>query len=134
MSCPQWLTDEASACQRRRHGFSPSVRNLPWWSKWEPTPAFSPGKSCGQRAWQAIVHGVTRRAGHNLVGSTNKANARKPVQSSPTYRNKTELQGEQEKRYLSPTQFYSMKNIKTATKTLRQKKNYNTWGFRGAFR
>ena len=32
-----------------RHGFHPWVRNIPWRRKQQPTPAFLPGKSHGQR-------------------------------------------------------------------------------------
>ena len=28
------------------------------WRQWQPTPVLLPAKSCGQRAWQAAVHGV----------------------------------------------------------------------------
>ena len=31
-------------------GFHPQVRKIPWRRKWQPTPAFLPGKSCGQRS------------------------------------------------------------------------------------
>ena len=30
----------------------------PWRRKWHPTPVFLSGKSHGQGAWQATVHGV----------------------------------------------------------------------------
>ena len=36
------------ACQHRRHRFDPWV--VPWRWKWQPTPAFLPGKSHGQRS------------------------------------------------------------------------------------
>ena len=45
-----------SACQSRRNGFNPWVRKTPWRRKWQPTPVFQPGKSHGQRTWQATVH------------------------------------------------------------------------------
>ena len=31
---------------------------IPWRRKWQPTPVFLPGKSHGQGAWQAMVHGI----------------------------------------------------------------------------
>ena len=31
-----------------------------WRRKWQPTPLFFPRESCGQRAWWAVVHGVTQ--------------------------------------------------------------------------
>ena len=52
-------------CRRtRRCGFDPWVRKIPWKRNWQPTPAFLPGKSHGQRnlagygAWG--LHGVSR--------------------------------------------------------------------------
>ena len=38
-----------SACQCRRWGFNPWVRKIPWRRKWQPTPAFLPGKFHEQR-------------------------------------------------------------------------------------
>ena len=34
--------------RRRRHGFNPRVRKIPWKRKWQPTPVFLLGKSHGQ--------------------------------------------------------------------------------------
>ena len=31
-------------------GFDPWIRKMPWRRKWQPTPAFLPGKSHGQRS------------------------------------------------------------------------------------
>ena len=39
-----------SACQCRRRGFHPWVRKILRRRKWQPTPVFLPGKSCGQRS------------------------------------------------------------------------------------
>ena len=33
-----------------RPRFNPWVRKIPWRRKWQPTPAFLPGKSPGQRS------------------------------------------------------------------------------------
>ena len=33
-----------------RHGFHPWVEKIPWRRKWQPTPAFLPGESHGQRS------------------------------------------------------------------------------------
>ena len=41
-------------------GFDPWVRKIPWRRAWQPTPVFLPGKSHGQGAWQAVVHGVAK--------------------------------------------------------------------------
>ena len=50
-------SDKESACQCRRfkevqemQEFNPWVRKMPWSKKWQPTPVFLPGKSCGQRS------------------------------------------------------------------------------------
>ena len=51
LSC--WLCGKESACQcrrRRRHGFDPWVKKIPWRKKWLPTPVFLPGKVRGQRS------------------------------------------------------------------------------------
>ena len=46
------------------------VRSLdekdPWRRKWQPTPVFFPGESCGQRRLEGIFNGVAR-LGHNLA-------------------------------------------------------------------
>ena len=34
----------------KRHGFNPWVGKIPWRRKWQPTPVFLSGKSCGQRS------------------------------------------------------------------------------------
>ena len=49
-----------SACQCRRCRFDSWVGKIPWRRKWQPTPVFLPGKSRGQRAFWATVHGVTK--------------------------------------------------------------------------
>ena len=49
---PGWLNGKEPACQRRRHrrcGFHPWVAKISWKRKWQPTPAFLPGKSQGQK-------------------------------------------------------------------------------------
>ena len=35
---------------RKRHGFDPWVKKIPWTRKWQTTPVFLPGKSHGQRS------------------------------------------------------------------------------------
>ena len=52
--------------QKISTGFDPWVRKIPWRRKWQPTPVFLSGKSHGQGAWWATVHGVSR-VRHNLV-------------------------------------------------------------------
>ena len=49
----RWLSGKESVCQwrrRRRCGFSPWVRKIPWRRTWPPTPVFWPGESHGQRS------------------------------------------------------------------------------------
>ena len=50
---PKWFIGKESTWQcrrRRRHGFDPWVRKIPWRRKWQPTLVFLPGKSQGQRS------------------------------------------------------------------------------------
>ena len=49
-SLPSGASVKESACQCRRRGFDPWVRKLPWKRTWQPTPAFLPGESPGQRS------------------------------------------------------------------------------------
>ena len=44
LKLPRWLNGKESACQCRRHGFSPWVGKIPWRRKWQPTPVFLPGQ------------------------------------------------------------------------------------------
>ena len=46
--------------QRYRRGFDPCVGKIPWRRKRQSTPIFLPGKSHGQGAWRATVHGVAK--------------------------------------------------------------------------
>ena len=39
-----------STCQCKRCGFDHWIEKIPWRRKWQPTPAFLPGKSHGQRS------------------------------------------------------------------------------------
>ena len=40
----------ANASRYKRHGFDPWVGRIPWRRACQPTPAFLPGKSHGQRS------------------------------------------------------------------------------------
>ena len=64
---PWWLSGKESTCQCRRGRFNPWVGKIPWRRKWQPTPAFLPGKSHEQRTWQATIHGVKRRRGRQRI-------------------------------------------------------------------
>ena len=49
---PRWLSGKESACQSRRCKrcrFDPWVRKILWRRKWQPTPAYFPGKFHVQR-------------------------------------------------------------------------------------
>ena len=50
LSLPWWLSGKEPACQCRRPRFNPWVGKFPWRRKWQPTPVFLPGKSCGQKS------------------------------------------------------------------------------------
>ena len=70
---PRWLSGKEPACQgkkRRRCGFDPQVRKIPWRMKWQATLVFLPGKShgqrslasyspCGQKEWDMTEHAYT---------------------------------------------------------------------------
>ena len=74
----RWLSGKESACQwrrRRRCGFSPWVRKIPWRRTWPPTPVFLPGKSHGQRSLAGYSPGGCKESDtteqahiHNLFG------------------------------------------------------------------
>ena len=46
---------------RRRHGFDPWVRKLPWRRAWQSTPVLLPGETHGQRILGAMVQRVEKR-------------------------------------------------------------------------
>ena len=46
LGLPWWLTGKEYACQAGDDG----VEKLFWWREWQPTPAFLPGESHGQRS------------------------------------------------------------------------------------
>ena len=50
---PWCLSGKELPCQyrrRRRRGFDPWVRKIPWRRKWQPTPVFLPGEFHEQRS------------------------------------------------------------------------------------
>ena len=55
-----FLVAHEPTCQCRRCVFDPWIGHFPWRRRWQPTPAFLPGKSHGKRSWWAMVHGVTK--------------------------------------------------------------------------
>ena len=57
----QWVKNSPAVQETRRCGFNPSIRMIPWGRKKQPTPAFLPEKSHGQRTLWAAIHRVTKR-------------------------------------------------------------------------
>ena len=53
--------------QCRRHMFNSRVRKIPWRRKWQPTPMFLPGKSCGQRSLAGYNPWGSQRVRHDLM-------------------------------------------------------------------
>ena len=63
-----WLNGKELACSvPDRSEFYPWVRKIPWRGKWQPTPVFLPGKTCGQRSLVGYSPWARRRVGHNLA-------------------------------------------------------------------
>ena len=60
------LSGKESACQCRRHEFSPWVGKIPWRKKWLPTPVFLPGESHGQRSLEDYSPWDCKRVKHNF--------------------------------------------------------------------
>ena len=52
------LLANTGRCKRR--GFSPWVGKIPWRKAWQPTPAFLPGESHGQRSLAGSFHRGTK--------------------------------------------------------------------------
>ena len=63
---PRWHSDKESACQCRRcrrPRFNPWIGKIPCSRKWQPTPAYLPGKSHGQRSLAGYSPWVHRQTG-----------------------------------------------------------------------
>ena len=69
-SPPSWGHGKESVCRCRRLGFYPSVRNIPWRRKWQPTLVFLPGESHGPRSLVGYSPWGYKRFGHNLATNT----------------------------------------------------------------
>ena len=53
MGFPRGASGKGHTCQcrrRKRHGFDPWVRKIPWRRTWQPPPVSLPGESHGQRS------------------------------------------------------------------------------------
>ena len=70
---PRWLSGKESTWNvrnppnRRRCGFDPWVRKIPWRRKWQLTPVFLPAKSHGQRSLEGYSPGGHKRVGRDLA-------------------------------------------------------------------
>ena len=64
---PRWRSGKESSCQCRGQGFDPWVRKIPWRRKWQPTPVFLPGKSCGPRNLASYSPWGRKRVRHDLA-------------------------------------------------------------------
>jgi len=67
---PWWLSGKEPTCQCRRdkqHRFDPWVGKIPCRRKWQPTPAFLPGKSHGQRSLVGYSPWGRKRVRHDLA-------------------------------------------------------------------
>ena len=63
MGFPGGVGGKEPTCQCRRHKryrFNSSVRKNLCRRKWQPTPAFLPGKSLDRGVWWATVYGVAK--------------------------------------------------------------------------
>ena len=71
---PGGFSSKESTC--RRHGFDPWSRMIPWRRKWQPTSAFLPGKSHGQKSqagyspWGCKKSDTTKQLNNNNNPST----------------------------------------------------------------
>ena len=83
----RWLSGKKSAYQCRRHRrrrFSPWVRKIPWRRKWQPTPAFLPGESHGQRSLVGYSPQGRRESDTTKGLSTNKCTHAKHSNDTPS--------------------------------------------------
>ena len=60
----RWLCGKESACQCRRHGFNPRLREMPRRRQDDPLQYSCLKNPIVRAAWQAAVHGVTKHRGH----------------------------------------------------------------------
>ena len=68
MGFPGGASGKESGCQDRRHkrhGFDPWVGQIPLRRKWQPTPAFLPGKSHGPEDPGGLQSTGSQRNGHD---------------------------------------------------------------------
>ena len=65
------VIESTCQCRRRRKcGFHPWVRKIPWNRKWQPSPVFLPGESHGQKELGGLQSMGSQRVGQGLVVET----------------------------------------------------------------
>ena len=67
LGLPWWLSGKEPSCQFGRCGFNPWVGKIPWRRKWQPTLAFLPWKSHGQRSLVGYSPWGRKRVGQDLA-------------------------------------------------------------------
>ena len=70
MGFPGGASGKESTCKgrrRKRGKFNLWVGKIPWRKAWQPTPAFLPGESHGQRSLVGYSPWGCKRVGHNLA-------------------------------------------------------------------
>ena len=70
---PRWCSGKEPACQGRRcrrRWFDPRLGKIPWRRKWQPSPVFLPGASCGQRSLMGYSPWGDKRVGHDSALDT----------------------------------------------------------------
>ena len=70
---PWCFSGKESACQFRRHGFTPWVEKILWRREWQPTLVFLPGKYHGQRSLVGYSPWGHKRFGHDFA-TKNRSN------------------------------------------------------------
>ena len=69
----QQVKDLPAVQETRRCGFDPWVGKIPWRRKWQPTPAFLPGKSLGQKSQMGDGPWGHKRNTTEQINKNNKA-------------------------------------------------------------
>ena len=64
---PWGLSGKESSCRCRRPRFNPSIGQIPWRRKWQPTPVFWPEESHGHRSLVGSSPWGRKRVGHDLA-------------------------------------------------------------------
>ena len=70
MTFPGGSVVKESTCQCRRHGFDPWLGRSPGEENGNPLQYSCLGNSMDREAWQATVHGSSKRVGHNWTANT----------------------------------------------------------------